>query len=414
MIRAAVTLVAAIFAAPIAYAQSFSSDNLVRRAVERRAIEAANWGIPVVNFDRMFQAFKAPGGDFNQIVYGSGLFDWKNQTLTPNPGTIYFKPFFDTFDTKDAGPVVIEIPPAGDAGSITGTIMDVWQAALEDVGPAGVDKGNGGKYLILPPGYKETPPDGYIVLPSSTYEGFALLRSTVKSAGEAGVKQAVDYGLKGIKLYPLSAAADPPPTKFVDVLGKVFDSTIRYDLNFYDSLNRVVQYEPWLPRDKVMVDMLKSIGIEKGKPFAPDAGTKKILEQAIDETHALLSLRYETSFEPYFEGEHWFVPAAPEMVATSASFYETPDTYPIDARGVTDYWAFSTLKHLGAGQFYLMSTMDKHGRPLDGSRTYRLTGERAGHAILVGGSLRPGDPCRHPGRLFAEQVVANGGRQDQP
>ena len=70
--------------------------------------------------------------------------------------------------------------------------------------------------------------------------------------------------------------------------------------------------------------------------------------------------------------------------------------------------------HLGAGQFYLMSTMDKHGRPLDGSRTYRLTGERAGHAILVGGSLRPGDPCPHPGRLFAEQVVANGGRQDQP
>ena len=150
MIRAAVTLVAAIFAAPIAYAQSFSSDDLVRRAVERRAIEAANWGIPVVNFDRMFQAFKAAGGDFNQIVYWSGLFDWKNQTLTPNPGTIYFKPFFDTFDTKDAGPVVIEIPPAGDAGSITGTIMDVWQAALEDVGPAGVDKGNCGKYLILP------------------------------------------------------------------------------------------------------------------------------------------------------------------------------------------------------------------------------------------------------------------------
>ena len=95
--------------------------------------------------------------------------------------------------------------------------------------------------------------------------------------------------------------------------------------------------------------------------------------QAIGETHALLSLRYESSFEPYFEGEHWFVPAAPELVAASASFYETPDTYPIDARGVTDYWAFSTIKHLGAGQFYLMTTKDKQGRPLDGSRTYRLT-----------------------------------------
>jgi hypothetical protein len=45
---------------------------------------------------------------------------------------------------------------------------------------AGVDKGKGGKYLILPPGFKDTPPDGYIILPSQTYQGFALLRSIVR------------------------------------------------------------------------------------------------------------------------------------------------------------------------------------------------------------------------------------------
>ena len=50
------------------------------------------------------------------------------------------------FNTKDVGSVVIDIPPA-DEGSINGTIMDVWQTPLEDVGPAGVDKGQGGKYL---------------------------------------------------------------------------------------------------------------------------------------------------------------------------------------------------------------------------------------------------------------------------
>ena len=76
--------------------------------------------------------------------------DWKNQTLTPNPDVIYLKPFFDT---KAVGPMVLEIPPAA-GGSITGSIEDGWQAALEDVGPAGLDKGKGGKYLILPPGYK--------------------------------------------------------------------------------------------------------------------------------------------------------------------------------------------------------------------------------------------------------------------
>ena len=108
----------------------------------------------------MVQATLGANGVLNQIVFWSGFSDWKNQTLTPNPDTIHFNPFIDM---RDVGPVVLEIPPDGDAGSIAGTIMDCWQAALEDVGPAGVDKGKGGKYLILPPGHKDTPPDGYIV-----------------------------------------------------------------------------------------------------------------------------------------------------------------------------------------------------------------------------------------------------------
>jgi hypothetical protein len=93
---------------------------LTERTLQRRAIEAVNWGIPVVNYDRMYQAMVNAGGAFNQIVYWSGLADWKNQTLTPNSDVIYFKPFFTT---KDVGPMVLEIPPADD-GSITGTIMD--------------------------------------------------------------------------------------------------------------------------------------------------------------------------------------------------------------------------------------------------------------------------------------------------
>ena len=114
------------------------------------------------------------------------------------------------FNTKDVGPVVLEIPPADD-GSITGSIDDCWQAALEDVGPAGVDKGKGGKYLILPPGYKDEVPDGYIALPSDTYQGYALLRSILKSGSDADIAKAVAYG-KRIKLYPLSQAANPPAT----------------------------------------------------------------------------------------------------------------------------------------------------------------------------------------------------------
>jgi hypothetical protein len=136
---------------PAATAQGFSAGDLAPRTLERRAVEAVIWGTPAVNFDRMYQAMvhdaKAGEGS-NKIVYWSRLFGWKNQTLTPNPDSIYLMAFFNT---KDAGPVVLEIPPA-DGGSITGSVDDCWQTAIEDVGPAGVDKGKGGKYLILPPG----------------------------------------------------------------------------------------------------------------------------------------------------------------------------------------------------------------------------------------------------------------------
>src|SRR6266404_4399656 len=129
-----------------AHAQNLAPEDLARRAMERRAIEAVNWGMPAVNADLMLQALVKAGGDTNQIAIWPGLQNWKNQTLTPNPDVIYLMPFINT---KDAGPMVMEIPPAGDAGSFTGDIMDFWQAALEGAGSAGVDKGRGGKYLFL-------------------------------------------------------------------------------------------------------------------------------------------------------------------------------------------------------------------------------------------------------------------------
>jgi hypothetical protein len=207
----------------------------------------------------MFQAaVREAKSDFNQVIYWSRLPDWKIQTLTPNPDAIYFTPFINT---KEVGPMLLEIPPA-DKGSITGTVMDLWQSPLEDVGPAGVDKGRGGQYLILPPGYKAPLPAGYIPLPSDTYEGYALLRSIPKSGSAADVAKAVAYG-KRIKLYPLSQAAKPPATTFVDVANIVYDSTIPYDLRFFESLNRIVQAEPWLERDKAMIDQLKSAQVDR-------------------------------------------------------------------------------------------------------------------------------------------------------
>src|SRR6478609_6981100 len=253
---------------------TYTPPQLQERTLHRRAIEATIWGMPAVNYDAMYQALlRDAKGASNQIVYWSRLLDWKNQTLTPNPDAIYLMPFFNT---AEAGPMVIEIPPA-DRGSITGSIMDCWQTPVEDVGPAGVDKGKGGKYLILPPGYSQAVPDGYIALPSQTFQGYALLRSILQSGSDSDFAKAVDYG-KRIAFYPLSAAAKPPATTYLDAADVVFDATIPYDARFFESLARMVESQPWLERDRAMIDTLRTLGIEKGKPFNPDAATREIMK----------------------------------------------------------------------------------------------------------------------------------------
>ena len=133
-----------------AVAQTTPQERLVRS----RAVEAAIWGMPVVNYDLMLQEMltKTPG-KVNQVIYWGKPLDWKNQTLTPNPDTLYFMTFLNT---RDVGPIVIEIPPADSTGSLNANIVNVWQQPLEDGGLLGVDKGAGIKLLMLPPGLQRT------------------------------------------------------------------------------------------------------------------------------------------------------------------------------------------------------------------------------------------------------------------
>jgi hypothetical protein len=275
------TAFALICAAASAQAQEFSPEELTRRAIERRAVEAVIWGMPAVNYDLMLQEMLTKTeGKVGQIIYWGRPLDWMNQTLTPNPDTLYFMTFFDTRD----GPVVMEIPPAN-GGSLNGNIVTVWQMPLEDVGLLGVDKGAGGKFLILPPGYSGTTPDGFVPLQSDTYAGYALLRSNLASHSEGDVAKSIEYG-KEVKVYPLSQAANPPATIFTDVQDVLFDSTIRFDSSFFEHLDRIVQSEPWLDRDRAMIDQLRSLGIEKGKAFKPDTETRYLLDVAALEAKA--------------------------------------------------------------------------------------------------------------------------------
>src|ERR1700722_17765559 len=246
-----------------------------------RAVEAVIWGMPAVNYDLMLQEMltKTPG-KVNQVIYWGKPLDWHNQTLTPNPDTLYFMTFLNT---KDIGPIVIEIPPADANGSLNANFVNVWQAPLEDTGLLGVDKGAGVKLLMLPPDYKEQVPAGYQALRPGTWGSYALIRSNLKSHADTDVAKSIAYA-RQIKVYPLlSQAVNPPATVFTDVQDVLFDSTIRYDAGFFTNLNRVVRAEPWWDRDRGMIDPLRSIGIEKGKPFAPDAATNQVFTDAIAE-----------------------------------------------------------------------------------------------------------------------------------
>ncbi|MEI9935746.1 MAG: DUF1254 domain-containing protein [Pseudomonadota bacterium] len=232
--------------------------------------------MPVVNYDLMLEEMLSKtAGKVNQVIYWGHPLDWHNQTLTPNPDTIYFMTFLDT---KEAGPIVIEVPPAGAEGSLNANFVNVWQMPLEDTGGMGVDKGKGVKLLMLPPGYSGKVPNGYVVLKPGTFGSYALIRSNLKSHADADVAKSIAYG-KRVKVYPLSQAGKPSDTVFTDVKDTVFDSTIRYDASFFEGLNRIVQSEPWFERDRAMIDSLKSLGIEKGKPYAPSAETKRSLER---------------------------------------------------------------------------------------------------------------------------------------
>ena len=108
--------------------RTLTPDDLVRRSVERRAVEAAIWGMPVVNYDLMLQEMLTKTeGKVNQVIYWGKPLDWHNQTLTPNPDTIYFMAFFNT---KDVGPIVIDVPSADDGGSLNANIVNIWQMPL--------------------------------------------------------------------------------------------------------------------------------------------------------------------------------------------------------------------------------------------------------------------------------------------
>jgi len=346
-----------------------SSTDLGARSRYRRAVEAAIWGMPLINYDLIRQEMLGKtAGQVNGFIYWGRPLDWHNQTLTPNPDTLYFMAFYDT---RQDGPLVLEIPPGDAAGSLNCNIVTSWQMPLEDAGLLGADRGAGARYLVLPPGYDQGVPEGYVALQSDVFGGFILVRSNLASHADDDVRKSLAYG-KRVKLYPLAQAVDPPPIAFTDVQQLLFDATIGYDTRLFEGLDRVVQQEPWLARDRLMIDLLRSVGIEKGQPFAPDAAARELLDAAARETHAWRDNLYDAGLPPFWDGSRWTQPARPDLVRAQQSGWTDGDRYPVESRGLTYTYGYVGIKRLGVGQMYLITIRDRDGDPFDGARHYRL------------------------------------------
>ena len=136
----------------------------------------------------------------------------------------------------------------------------------------------------------------------------------------------------------------------------------------------MVQSEPWLRRDMAMIDHLKTIGIEKGKRFNPDAKLQQALKEGIAEAHAWLDNQYDAFYTTTAEypGNHWALPVSKDLIKATENHFADTNLYPTDSRGVAYSYAFFSPKHLGAGQYYLFAIRDKDGNAFDGANSYRL------------------------------------------
>jgi hypothetical protein len=348
-----------------AQAQELSPEELARRTIERRAVEAAIWGMPIVAFDAMRQAFlRDAGAKYNDIVYWSKPADWRLQVTTPNASSYYV---YIAINTKD-GPLVLDLPPAVGAG-LFGSMNDAWQAPQADVGLAGEDQGKGGKYLLLSPGYNQAVPAGYIPVRFGTYNGYSILRAIPATSSAEDVAKALDL-VKKTRVYPLAQAANPPPQRHIDMAGKLFAGIAAFDDRFYDSLAAIVNEEPVQTRDFAVMGQLRSLGIEKGKEFKPDAATREILKKAIVEAHAGF-MQFMTALPSFAPGAHWSFPGTPVGPETGFVF-EHADRLEVDERAALFFFGCAPPKKPGAATFYLLGAKDANAAPLQGGKTYRL------------------------------------------
>jgi hypothetical protein len=334
----------------------------------QRAFEAVLWNMPAIaiySFRRA--AFDELGMKDNDIIAYSTTATPLLEAITANSTTPYISAFTDLRN----GPVVLELPAAGADGSLYGQVVDAWQFTIADVGPAGLDKGQGGKMLFTPPDFKGTVPEGYIHVPSPNYRVAFAFRS-VPAKGKT-TADAYQYA-KRLRMYYLSEAANPPKEKFVDPTGRRYPTLPFYDERHFEDMAAIMSVEPVREHDKVMMGMLSSLGIEKGKPFNPDATTKRAMRQAAIDAWFYLQYWFDNfpKDKLYWPDRHY---ASLLMADDNKTFNFTyDDRIDLINRAAEYFWCTYMPKVLSDSPAtqYLMAVADKNGKLLEAGKTYKI------------------------------------------
>ncbi|HKN29382.1 MAG TPA: DUF1254 domain-containing protein [Roseiarcus sp.] len=341
-----------------------SVDKLYDNLDFQRAVQAYLLALPVVSQVGNRDAILSIGPANTTVPIWETMVDSRTVELTANDNTPYTWFWLDLHD----GPMVVEVPP-----KVLGLMNDMWYKWVGDIGITGPDHGEGGKYLVLPPGYTGDVPNGYFVLRPGSYSVWIPWRTFLV---DGDPKPGVDMVKKIMKIYRLGDA-NPPKLNFVDMSGKPFNMVAPADYSFWEQLNRVVQDEPTDEIDATTLGLWNSIGITKGKPFAPDDRMKKILTEAAavgDATARAIMYRWRGADGYWYPDDpksHWRL--------GFVGGYKFDDGRARLLNGYSGFFFYATgvtpamdIRIVEKGSQYMAMFVDSKDDVFDGGKTYRL------------------------------------------
>ncbi len=342
----------------------------------QRAVQGVIWAEPAIN-NSLFQRAMVSAGvpNLGAMVYDRRMHPGQ-ETLTPNQSVIYL---YDTINLAHTGPVVHIVPEA----PINAGFFDMWMRPVLDFGTVGPNEGRGDRIVILPPGYTGEVPEGYLVARPKTNQIFSITRLSIKE----GMTEEKALGLyRQVQTYRLADAASSKPKTLVLMGdpargGKPFRMNRPEGLAYWQMVHKLIDSETVEDRDRIMLGSLAPIGIERGKPFAPDARMQKIL---IDAEQVGKLMMVNEAFSPrtvpdgvakeLYVGTQWEnIQLLPSMTQ------EGPNSTYVAGRMIGFYqangaqFAWDPKDYPpGFGQKYAAAYKDKAGDWLKGENTYRL------------------------------------------